>query len=66
MKSEDLSKEKKQYPVIVEEEVASAVAKGIIDGLFMIHNKNYIHRDIKPDNFVVKGAILFVFCFTLY
>jgi serine/threonine protein kinase len=32
------------------EEDASIIMRGVINGLHNIHEMNYIHRDIKPDN----------------
>jgi serine/threonine protein kinase len=32
------------------EEEASKIIKGVMNGLHNIHEMNYIHRDLKPDN----------------
>jgi hypothetical protein len=35
---------------LYEEEEASEIMKGFLNGLYHIHKLNYIHRDIKPEN----------------
>ena len=31
------------------------IAMQVIDRITFLHSKNYMHRDIKPDNFVLGG-----------
>ena len=35
------------------EEEASVLIKGILEGLSYVHHLNYMHRDIKPENLII-------------
>ena len=35
---------------LFKDEDASKIMRGVINGLYNIHEMNYIHRDIQPDN----------------
>jgi serine/threonine protein kinase len=38
---------------VLSEEVAASITKDIINGLSHIHIKNFIHRDMKPENILI-------------
>ena len=38
------------------EEEASQIGKGILTGLIGIHEKNYVHRDLKLENILIQNA----------
>lgn len=38
----------------LDECTAAALMKDILQGLCIIHDKNYIHRDLKPDNILLN------------
>ena len=40
-------------PPVMSDEVASSLAKDILNGLHLIHEKNVIHRDLKPENILL-------------
>jgi len=46
-------KEKQNIPNQVDKEERCQIALAIIDGLEKIHNKGFVHRDLKPDNILI-------------
>lgn len=44
---------KTSYPIISEEQ-AYLIMRDILSGLSYIHEKDYIHRDMKPDNILLS------------
>lgn len=42
------------YQPVLDEQVASKIAKDIMSGLTQIHKQNYIHRDLKPENILLN------------
>lgn len=36
---------------------ASSIMKNILSGLHFMHEKNYMHRDLKPDNILLNIEI---------
>ena len=41
-------------PLVICEETASSITKDICNGLNQIHKKNFIHRDMKPENILIQ------------
>lgn len=56
--SDEPSPTRALLPIVLDEEVASSIARGIIEGLFQLHNKNFIHRDLKPENILINETVL--------
>lgn len=38
---------------VLEEDVAASICRDICNGLQQIHRKNFIHRDMKPENILI-------------
>jgi serine/threonine protein kinase len=37
----------------LDEDIVASIMKDIFSGLCLIHEKNFIHRDLKPDNILI-------------
>jgi len=38
------------------EEEAASVIRGLLSGLSHVHSKDYVHRDVKPENILIEGG----------
>ena len=45
----DLIKQKKN----ITQKLAAKIVKQLLDGLIVLHNNNFVHRDLKPDNILL-------------
>ena len=51
---QDLEDYLEKYPQLSEEKILSIIMP-LLDGLKEVHNKSYLHRDIKPGNIYIKN-----------
>lgn len=50
-------KQKKESRRLHEDEI-KAIMKQILSGLDYLHSKGYLHRDVKPENFIINEKTL--------
>ena len=53
---QDLMKSRRKEGKPLSDEECSKIVKGIFEGLNHIHKKDYVHRDIKPNNIVIGNV----------
>jgi len=51
-------------PLFSEDE-ASAILRGILQGLVQVHGLDVIHRDLKPENIMIRNEVLHQECIVI-